>query len=246
MHTASEVYRTTPQAVVIDRHDTHRDGQPASPFAFQDLGAVRSFSRDQEIFGEGDPASFFYKVTSGTVRTYKLLIDGRRQIDAFHLQGDIFGLEAGNEHRFAAEAIQDVKLRAFRRRGLGEMIETDPAAINGLLLAMAKSLERAQDHMLLLGRKCAREKIATFLLGISDRISNVKTIELPMSRTDIADHLGLTIETVSRTLTQLQRERVIEIPCGRRVIVLRNTSALRQMDSGNTDANENSALRLCA
>ena len=129
----------------------------------------------------------------------------------FHLPGDIFGLETGIEHRFAAEAIQEVKVRAFRHRDLKEKIATDPAAISDLMLAMANSLERAQDHMLLLGRKCAREKIATFLLRISGRISNKRTIELSMSRTDIADHLGLTIETVSRTLTQLQRENVIEI-----------------------------------
>ncbi|WP_246725084.1 helix-turn-helix domain-containing protein [Beijerinckia sp. L45] len=245
MHMASEIHRATPSAAVIDRHGLHFE-HPATPApSASDMGAVRSFARDQQIFGDGDPADFFYKVVCGPVRTYKLLVDGRRQIDAFHLPGDVFGLEAGIVHRFAAEAIQDVKLRAFRRRDLGTMIETDPAAINALMLAMAKALERAQDHMLLLGRKCAREKIATFLLGMSERIANTQTIELPMSRTDIADHLGLTIETVSRTLTQLHREHVIDIPCGRRVIVLRNASALRQMESGNSDETE-SLLRLCA
>jgi CRP/FNR family nitrogen fixation transcriptional regulator len=234
MHTASEIHPTTHLAAVMSGRAFHYD-HPVEQITPKDMGLLRSFERDQEIFGEGDAADFFFKVTCGTVRTYKLLIDGRRQIDAFHLPGDIFGLETGIEHRFAAEAIQDVKVRAFRRRELRTMIATDPAAISDLMLAMADSLERAQDHMLLLGRKCAREKIATFLLKISERISNKRTIELSMSRTDIADHLGLTIETVSRTLTQLQRENVIEIPCGRRGIVLRNPSALRQMDSGDAD-----------
>ena len=246
MHTASAICPVLLPAAVMTRPDDYADRHRGSSSTFQDMGTARSFDKDQEIFGEGEPADFFYKVTCGTVRTYKLLIDGRRQIDAFHLQGDIFGLETGYTHRFAAEAIQDVKLRAFRRRDLSEISATDPAAISGLMLAMAKSLERAQDHMLLLGRKCAREKIATFLLRISERISNKRTIELSMSRIDIADYLGLTIETVSRTLTQLQRENVIEIPYGRRVIILRNPSALRQMDAGDLDPIETLPIRLCA
>jgi CRP/FNR family nitrogen fixation transcriptional regulator len=238
MHTASEIHSTTHLAAVMSGRASYCDNKPFGQCKPKDMGVLRSFERDQEIFGQGDAADFFFKVTCGTVRTYKLLIDGRRQIDAFHLPGDIFGFETGVEHRFAAEAIQDVKVRAFRRRDLSEMLSTDPVAISDLMLAMAAALERAQDHMLLLGRKCAREKIATFLLRISERISNKRTIELSMSRTDIADHLGLTIETVSRTLTQLQRENVIEIPCGRRGIVLRNPSALMQMDSGDANSNE--------
>ena len=246
MHTASDVYRTTPPVIVMGRRNLNPACNTVAPSKSHDAGAIRNFERDQQIFGEGDAAAYFYKVTSGTVRTYKLLVDGRRQIDAFHLPDDVFGIEAGGEHRFAAEAIQDVKLRAFRRRDFGEMIASDPAAINGLMLAMAKALERAQEHMLLLGRKCAREKIATFLLGISDRIANTKTIELPMSRTDIADHLGLTVETVSRMLTQLQREHVIAMPRGRRVIVLRDASALRQIEAGDSDRTTLPPLRLCA
>jgi CRP/FNR family nitrogen fixation transcriptional regulator len=243
MHTASEFHPTTHLAAVMSGRASCYDHRTFGRTMPRDTGVLRSFERDQEIFGEGDAADFFFKVTCGTVRTYKLLVDGRRQIDAFHLPGDIFGLETGIEHRFAAEAIQGVKVRAFRRRDLSEMIATDPVAISDLMLALANSLERAQDHMLLLGRKCAREKIATFLLKISERISNKRTIELSMSRTDIADHLGLTIETVSRTLTQLQRENVIEIPCGRRGIVLRDPSALRHMDSGDVDSNDAIPIR---
>jgi CRP/FNR family nitrogen fixation transcriptional regulator len=93
-----------------------------------------------------------------------------------------------------------------------------------------RSLERAQDHMLLLGRKSALEKIATFLLDLSERLGDDQ-VDLPMSRTDIADHLGLTIETVSRTLTQLERQHVIELPAHRRSIQLSNKAALRRLDS---------------
>jgi CRP/FNR family transcriptional regulator, nitrogen fixation regulation protein len=213
------------------------DRQPLRGVAIsaRDAGSLHSFAPDQEIFGEGDLADFLFEVVSGAVRTYKLLSDGRRQIDAFHFPGDIFGIEMGGEHRFSAEAIQEVTVRAIRRRSLDALARGEPELPSRLFAAMALSLERAQNHMLLLGRKSAREKIASFLLGLADRNSGAKTLELPMSRADIADHLGLTIETVSRTLTQLQREKLIELPSSRRVIVLRNMAALRQLDAGDSE-----------
>ena len=201
----------------------------------KDAGALRCFERDEEIFGEGDPADFLFEVVSGAVRTYKLLSDGRRQIDAFHIPGDIFGIESGCEYRFSAEAIQEVTVRTIRRRSLDTLVRSDSDLPSRLVAAMARSLERAQDHMLLLGRKSAREKIASFLLGLADRINGEKTLELPMSRADMADHLGLTIETVSRTVTQLQREKLIDLPSSRRVIILRNVAALRQLDAGDSE-----------
>ncbi len=215
-------------------------------------GSLRTFERDQEIFSEGDPAEFLFEVVSGAVRTYKLLSDGRRQIDAFHMPGDIFGIEAGGEHRFSAEALKEATVRAIRRRSLDALARSEPELPSRLVAAMARALERAQDHMLLLGRKSAREKIASFLLGLAHRIQGAKTLELPMSRIDIADHLGLTIETVSRTLTQFQREKLIELPSNRRVIVLRNVAALRQLDAGDSETpirlsrNPSRLLRLAA
>lgn len=196
---------------------------------------LRSYERDKEIFSEGDPADFLFEIVSGAVRTYKLLNDGRRLIDAFHLPGDIFGIEAGSEYRFSAEAIKDVTVRAIRRRSLDTLARSEPELPSRLVSAMARALQRAQDHMMLLGRKSAREKIASFLLGLADRINETKVLDLPMMRTDIADHLGLTIETVSRTLTQFEREKLIELPATRRVIVLRNLAALRQLDAGDSD-----------
>lgn len=194
-------------------------------------GAVRNVRKDEEIFAEGDRAAYFYKVVSGAVRTSKLLSDGRRQIDAFHLPGDIFGIESGEEHRFTAEAVQDCQVLPYKRCGLEALAESEAVTSRQIVAAMMRSLERAQEHMLLLGRKSAMEKIATFLLDLSSRLSENGQLDLPMSRIDIADHLGLTIETVSRTLTQLERQHVIELPAHRRSIVLRDRAALRRLDS---------------
>jgi CRP/FNR family nitrogen fixation transcriptional regulator len=118
--------------------------------------------KDEELFAEGDEAEFFYQVVSGAIRSYKLLSDGRRQIDAFHLRGDIFGLEAGNEHRLSAEAIGNATVVAYRRSRLTSLIQDDATFRDRIMTATLRSLERAQDHMLLLGRKRAQEKMATF------------------------------------------------------------------------------------
>jgi CRP/FNR family transcriptional regulator, nitrogen fixation regulation protein len=194
------------------------------------LGMTKTLSKDEEIFAEGDRAGFFYKVVSGAVRTSKLLSDGRRQIDAFHLPGDMFGIEAGDEHRFSAEAVGEATVVAYRRCSLDVLATAEGAFARQVVAAMMRSLERAQNHMLLLGRKSALEKIATFLLDLSARMEE-DAIELPMSRMDIADHLGLTIETVSRSLTQLERRRIIEVPAQRRSIVLRDKAALERLDA---------------
>ena len=199
--------------------------------AAKPLGSTRTLVKDEELFAEGNRAAFFYKVVPGAIRTSKLLSDGRRQIDAFHLPGDLFGLEAGEEHRFSAEAVGDAVVVAHRRCSLETLSASDPAFAHQIVSAMMRALERAQDHMLLLGRKSAMEKIATFLLDMAERFEGSDHVDLPMSRTDIADHLGLTIETVSRSLTQLERGGVIELPAHRRTILLRNRAALRHLDS---------------
>jgi CRP/FNR family nitrogen fixation transcriptional regulator len=170
-------------------------------------------------------------VVSGAVRTYKLLDDGRRHIDAFHLPSDIFGIESGEEHRFTAEAVGQATVVVYRRCGLETLAVSDGQFARQIVAALMRSLERAQDHMLLLGRKSALEKIATFILDMSERVFDEDAVALPMSRSDIADHLGLTIETVSRSLTELERRRVIELPAQRRNIVLRDRAALQRLDA---------------
>lgn len=199
------------------------------PLAYIDVPA--RFRKGQTVFSEGAAAQHFYEVVAGTVRTSQLLKDGRRQIDAFHLKGDLFGFESSSWHRVGAEAIDDVTLRIYPRSQLERMLAEDSEFAQRVVAAMMRSIERAQSHMLLLGRKSALERIATFLLDMSGRLSEMSHLDLPMSRSDIADHLGLTIETVSRTLTQLERKGVIELPSHRRSIILRDRTALRRLDA---------------
>jgi CRP/FNR family nitrogen fixation transcriptional regulator len=226
MQPNSAVSARIPAAVVL------RGAANMQPAGTPTAGQPRILPKGEELFAEGDPADYFYKVVSGTIRTCKLLSDGRRQIDAFHLPGDIFGLEAGAEHRFTAEALGDATLVAFRRSRLAELTAADPTFANQVLASMMTCLGRAQDHMLLLGRKTAQEKIATFLLDMARRISSDdEHLELPMQRSDIADHLGLTIETVSRTLTQFARRGLIRLQAGSRSVDLCNLAALRKLDA---------------
>ena len=199
-----------------------RDGASAA-------AVVLCFAQDREIYGEGDAAESFFKVAAGVVRTCKFLSDGRRQIEGFHVAGDVFGFEAGAEHRLSAEAVCDCRLTSHRRRGLEGLAATDLALSQQLLSYAMRGMTRAQDHSLLLGRKSAVEKVAAFLMEwaqhsagcqtitLAPTITLVPTITLAMTRQDIADYLGLTIETVSRTLSQLERDAVIEIPTARQI-----------------------------
>lgn len=190
-------------------------------------GTRRVFGRGEEIFTEGEPCGVFYKVVSGTVRTGKLLSDGRRQIDAFHFPGDVFGLESGEKHRFTAEAVDQVVVVGYRRGNFAGLVQSDPEFGEQLMTSMLCNLDRAHDHMVLLGRKTALEKMATFLLEIAARRASVDRAELSMQRTDIADHLGLTIETVSRTLTQMVRAGLIRLVDAGRTAILADKAGLR-------------------
>ena len=168
-------------------------------------------------------------VASGSVCTYKILNDGRRQIGGFHLPGDIFGLEFGDEHTFSADAIADTKVVVVKRSALTALAGRDVAIARELLALIGRELRRVQDHVLLLV-KSAQERVASFLLEMADRTCAGNVVHLPMSRQDIADYLGLTIETVSRTLTSLEGADAIEVSTSRR-IVLRNRSALKRLNS---------------
>ena len=194
-------------------------------------GQRRQIAKGEELFAEGDAAEYFYKVVSGTVRTCKLLSDGRRQIEAFHLRGDLFGLESGCTHRFGAEAVDDVEILAFRRGQLTNLVHDNWAFGDQIMAATLESLDRAHDHMVLLGRKTAQEKIASFLLDMGRRLAQPDHFDLPMQRADIADHLGLTIETVSRTLTQMVRDGLISLASTGRAIVLSDKEGLRALDA---------------
>jgi CRP-like cAMP-binding protein len=188
------------------------------------MGATMAYPRDTEIFGENEPAEYLYKVISGNVRTYKILSDGRRQVGGFYQPGDIFGLEFADEHTLSAEAITDAKVLVVKRSALNALAGRDASVAHQLFALTGRELHRAQDRILLL-IKNAQERVASFLLEMAERGSRNDTIELPMSRQDIADYLGLTVETVSRTLTALETAAAIEVSTSRR-IVLRNRAAL--------------------
>jgi CRP-like cAMP-binding protein len=182
--------------------------------------------RDEEIVAQGDPAGYCYLVVSGCVRTVKLMEDGRRQIGEFLFPGDLFGWEALDEHDFAAEAVTSVTLRRYPRRNLEARADRDRDFARRLRDIAAGQLRAGRERMVLLGRKTASERIASFLLEMAGRMnSNGRaSIELPMGRSDIADYLGLTIETVCRGLTQLRRHGIIAIE--RANIVICDRSAL--------------------
>jgi CRP/FNR family nitrogen fixation transcriptional regulator len=189
-----------------------------------------SYRKDEEIYGESEPSEYVYQVVRGAVRTYKLLNDGRRQIGAFHLAGDVFGLEPGSTHRLTAEAIADTTVRLVKRRSLEAAAGSNVRVAHNLWTMTAGDLRHAEDHMLLLGRKTALEKVATFLLEMDRRLAKTGMMALPMCRRDIGDYLGLTLETVSRALSQLNDQGILVFSSARQ-IVLRDRERLVDMDA---------------
>jgi CRP-like cAMP-binding protein len=191
------------------------------------MGARMTFARNAEIYGEGEPAEYLYKVVSGAVRTCKVTADGRRQIGGFYLPGDTFGLETGEAHVFSAEAIGDVTVIVLKRKPLMALAERDSEVARQLWASTVAALSRAQARLLLL-IKTAHERVAGFLLEMAARSPRRDRIDLPMTRQDIAEYLGLTIETVSRTFTSMQDGALIELAASRRVL-LSNRPALEQL-----------------
>jgi CRP/FNR family transcriptional regulator, nitrogen fixation regulation protein len=193
------------------------------------MGAPMRFERNIEIYGEDEPAEYLYQVISGAVRTYRTLDNGRRQISAFYLPGDVFGVEAGEVHLSSAEAICNSQILVVRRSAVMARAEHEKDIARQLWTLAVRELRRVQEHSLLL-IKSAEERVAGFLIEMAGRNSNNGAIELPMSRQDIADYLGLTIETVSRTFTQLVQSGAIALETSRR-IVLRNRAALNRLNA---------------
>ncbi|MGX8010017.1 helix-turn-helix domain-containing protein [Mesorhizobium sp. ORM8.1] len=185
----------------------HLDGAQAQPISF--------FPAGTEIYAQGEKAGPLYQVEFGAVRVYRLLADGRRQISAFHMAGETFGFEADTTHHFFAEAINATGIRVVRIAAAADMSrQLLPLALKGLI--------RAQEHLLVLGRQNAIERVAAFLVDMTGRQGGLRQVELPMSRLDIGDYLGLTIETVSRVFTRLKDKGVI------RLLGLRSVEILKQ------------------
>lgn len=176
-----------------------------------------NFGRNAEIFAEGETAGYVYKLVSGVVRVSKLLPDGRRQISAFHLPGDMFGFEIDDVHHASAEAIVPVKVVAYKWHSLLNASASSDGLVHELLNRAMIGLRQTQDHLLLLGRKNALERLAAFLLEMAGRSNTDDTLDLAMPRHDIADYLGLTLETVSRMFAELKEAGIIRLDSARRV-----------------------------
>ncbi|MBB6251113.1 helix-turn-helix domain-containing protein [Nitrospirillum iridis] len=159
--------------------------------------------RGQALFQEGDPAGFFYHVLNGTLRSSRILLDGRRHISEFHMVGDFFGFGGADRHANSAEAVIDTTVAPYPRALLDGFPVGKKHLMHTLLADMTRRLAKAQRQVMLLGRKTADERVAAFLLEMAVRSGSEINVHLPMSRGDIADHLGLTTETISRTLTKL-------------------------------------------
>jgi CRP/FNR family nitrogen fixation transcriptional regulator len=189
------------------------------------IGVVRSYPRKSQIIREDDPADHVYEVVSGTVCSCKMLRQGRRQIAGFYFAGDILGLESAKKHSVAVEAITNARVRIFKKRALTTLASSNLEVADRLLALTTRELARKQDHLLLLLSTSAEERIICFLMEMVQRAfpREDDLIELPTYRRDIADYLGLTIETVSRVLWDFERRGAIEI-LGRHSIVLRNQS----------------------
>ncbi len=201
-----------------------RPARPASALtsAFDKLGTRMSYGRNEEIYAQDDDADMLYQIVRGVVRTSRLTADGRRQVGDFYYAGDLFGLEPGPEHRFAAEALSDCEVAVVRRSAV-RAHAGDAELDRAILEATRLEMERLQEHVMLLGRKSARERVGSFLMSIAQRETRDE-VDLPMGRQDMADYLGLTIETVSRMLTQLQGESIVAFPSSRRFQVRRWTA----------------------
>jgi CRP-like cAMP-binding protein len=208
-------------------------GSPPAPIAVASaidlMGAHMTYARNSEIYGEGEPAEYIYRIISGTVRTSKILADGRRQIGSFYLAGDMFGLDVGEEHSFSAEAITEAHVLVIKRSALFALAAREADVARELWTLTGRELARVQEHVLLLV-KTAQERVVGFLLEMAKRAPVDDAIELPMSRQDIADYLGLTIETVSRTLSMLESDGTIELPTSRRVM-LRKRAVLGRLNA---------------
>lgn len=204
---------------------TQGQGNGAALAVLERLGTRESVAKDAEIYVQSEPVERIYRVISGAVRTTRLLSDGRRQVGEFYFPGDVFGLETGPEHRYSAEALCDSVVLSVKRATLRSG-EASAELDRMIWEATAHELDRTQDHLLMLGRKTASERVASFLRGVIQRTGGQG--DLPMTRQDIADYLGLTIETVSRMLSQLQSSAVVEFDALRHFRV-RNPQALERL-----------------
>jgi CRP-like cAMP-binding protein len=206
---------------------------------YDDLRALDRFSarvrfaKNETIFSEGDKAGHAYKIVSGMVRLCTHTRDGRRQIADFLVPGAIFGIIDRGEYGFSAEAVSDVVMISYPRSQIDRLSATKPEVIDHIFAALTDQFMVMQRHLVVLGCQNAKERVASFLLMLADRCNAMPgdRIDLPMGRQDIASHLGLTIETVCRAITELKREGSVVVPTLNQII-LKNLRALRMLAEG--------------
>jgi CRP-like cAMP-binding protein len=209
-----------------DAHLPPQSGEALS--ALDRIGKAMSLNRGETLFYEGDDALYCFKVISGALRSCRMLTDGRRHIAEFFLPGDFIALDAKEAYRFTTEAVIDTKLIRYQRHSVDQMTEAQPRLNRCLLDILCRNLSAAQQQMLLLGRKNAVERMASFLLMMAGRASDGESVSLPMTRSDIADHLGLTTETVSRIFGQLKTRHVIQLN-GASEVLVKDIGALEEL-----------------
>jgi CRP/FNR family transcriptional regulator len=221
--------------------------QPAvSPRPMGDLdqtlvqAALRRVEAKEFIFVEGDPTTHVFRVETGAVALYKVLADGRRQVVGFSYPGDLIGLGAEGEHVMNAQAIKPTRMRCLAMATLHRSAAQDAALGFKLYEAVARELAATRDLMLTTGQRSATERVVSFLLTFSHRAvrngQDACDFELPMTRADIGDFLGLTIETVSRTFTKLKTMGLIELPQSNRVKLVA-IDQLESLAAGEDDQN---------
>jgi CRP-like cAMP-binding protein len=210
--------------------------RPVDEFAaLSEIGVRLSFGRNETIFEEGDIVKYCYRLISGSVRLCKLLADGRRQIADFFLPGDFFGFVDIDTYAFSAETIGDVVVMRYARSRVEMLSDGDIHLRRKLNRLLHERLSATQTHLVMLGRHTVKERVASFLIQMTDRLGQNDTksgeIDLPMGRLDIADYLGLTIETVCRAISELKRAGIIAVP-NTHCIALRDIEALRDLAEG--------------
>lgn len=183
----------------------------------------RGFPAKTVLFDQGSKADFVFSVSDGTIRLFRLLPDGRRQIIGFAIKGDFLGVAMDEVHEYSAEAVDQIRVCRIPRVTFAAMLDEKPHLLKKLHQLAGREIHNSQEQIVLLGRKNAEERVAAFLLSFRERLAKLATrsvtIPLPMSRQDIADYLGLTIETVSRTISKLARDKlVVVVPDGIRIL----------------------------
>jgi CRP/FNR family nitrogen fixation transcriptional regulator len=214
----------------IGRQRSTNKSEPQVVIGERALWSKFKYRAGNEVFAETETADYVYQILSGAVRTIKLLPDGRRQIGAFYLPGDILGVENGDVHRFTAEAIVDTEVLIARRTLVFEDTVESLTGASGVLKLLARSLQHAEGHLLLLGRQTSVERVAAFLMEMDQRLQSHGEMSLPMTRRDIADYLGLTIESVSRAFSMFRREGLLSFRgYAHRQVVLHHRTKLAQL-----------------